>query len=70
MSLFEVADFIKTITRPTCVILMVVCISVMVFMERTVPTWFWATFLPIFTWWSVDRSLTHLSERRLRIGQR
>ena len=66
MKLAEYAEFIKSVTRPFCLVVMVVVIGLMVYQEKVVPTWFWGTFTPWFIWWSVDRSLKHLSDRRVK----
>ena len=63
----DIAEFIQGITRPICLIVMVSVISVMVYQGREVPTWFWGSFLPFFAWWSTDRTLKHLGERKAKI---
>ena len=63
MKLAELAEFVKSVTRPFCLVVMVVVIALMVYQGREVPTWFWGSFAPMFIWWSVDRSLKHFRSR-------
>ena len=60
----EYAEFIRAITRPFCLIFMVICISLMVYDGKEVPGWFWGTFAPFFIWWSTDRSIKHIKDSK------
>ena len=62
----EIAEFIRGITRPICLFLMVLCILALVYQGREVPTWLWGTFVPFFAWWGADRTLRHHHERVLQ----
>jgi len=60
----DIVEFIRALTRPFCLVVMVLCITAMVYQGREVPTWFWATFAPSFAWWSTDRTIKHHYERK------
>jgi hypothetical protein len=61
--LTDIATFIRDVTRPVCLLVMVACIVAMVAQGREVPTWFWGTFVPMFIWWSVDRSVKYWKQK-------
>ena len=61
----QVTQIIRAIARPAISVIFAAVIAQLVVEGKAAPEWFLALAIPCITWWFVERTVTHIQEKKV-----